>query len=108
MIIEVNKSRSFEINEDFLVVKDDTLYNKKLKKREGIDGDIVSFSALRNSRMTSFRGMVDGYTCGNRVKLRGVDEVFENASDVRFEFISVVTKTDCLSFEEKELLAAES
>ena len=99
MVIETSNSVKLDIKEDYLVVKDKKLYNTKTKKYEGLDGDIVSFM---NGNMLT-KGTVDGYTCGNKVKLRGVDKPFEEVSDVKVEHLLNVVNSD-----EDELSLAEN
>lgn len=108
MYIKINGEKKIEIKEDFLTVKDKTLYNTKSKKREGLDGDIVSFTRKEGSKKILCRGIVDGYTCGDHIKLRGVNRAYEGVCDISFEHISVVIESDSIDFEERELLAAET
>lgn len=99
MVIETSNSVKLDVKEDYLVVKDKKLYNTKTKKYEGLDGDIVSF--LNGNMLT--KGTVDGYTCGNKVKLRGVDKPYEGVSDVKVEHLLNVANSD-----EDELSLAEN
>lgn len=105
MIIQINNDRIIEVNEEYLCVKDKILFNKQTKKREGLDGDIVSFDVKNGSKIMTCRGTVDGYTCGNKVKLMGVDKIYDNVSDIKFEHISVITNS---GERDEELLIAES
>jgi hypothetical protein len=108
MYIKVNGDRVFEVTEENLVIKDDKLYNTQTKRYEGVDGDIVEFIRKDGSNNVRCRGTVDGYTCGSRVKIRGVDKVNEDSRDVSITHISSITDYDVISFEDKELLEAES
>jgi hypothetical protein len=108
MVIEINGERKFGVSEDFLIVKDKRLYNVKTKKFEGVDGDIVEFVKDENGKKMSIRGTVDGYTCGNHIKIRGVSD-YESGqiNDIRIEHISTVSYEDSVSAEEKELDIAQ-
>jgi len=107
MFIEINGSREVEVTEDFLVVKDKTLFNNKTKQREGLDGDIVTFNRTSGPHQVWCRGTVDGYTCGNRIKLRGVEKIYDDVFNIKFEHLSTITKLESIDFEEQELLLAE-
>ena len=107
MFITINGGREIEIKEDFLIIKDNKLYNTRTKKREGLDGDIVSFVIDNGSHKTICRGTVDGYTCGNRIKIRGYQETFHDMTDIKFEHISVITKSNFLNIEDEETAIAE-
>ena len=105
MVIEVNGSKQIEITEDNLVIKNGRLFNNVTKQYEGIDGDRVTFLSLisPNSKcLTS--GTVDGYTCGQRVKLSGVDVPYEaiEGSTKEIEHISTITNTECVDKEDWE------
>ena len=99
MLIEINNSTKIDIKEDWLVVKDGKLYNATTKKYEGIDGDIISF--LNGNMIT--KGTVDGYTCNDKIKLRGIDKTYKGVKDIRIEHMSIVTNS-----EEDELFLAEN
>lgn len=102
MIVEINGDKTIEIDDDNLIVKGKTLYNTKTKLREGIDGDVVSFIRTENDRKIQCRGTVDGYTYGKRIKIRGVDEPYQDIHDIHFEHVSVITKFDDFGINSEE------
>ena len=77
MHIIVNCSRCIEVTEPNIIVKDKRLYNTKLDCYEGVDGDYVSFDTENNGRIMTVSGVVDGYTNGRYVKIRGVKEPYD-------------------------------
>jgi len=85
MIICVNNTLKFVIEDKSLIVKDKHLFNTKTNKNEGVDGDIVTF----DSNDAQISGSVDGYTYQGRIKLRGDDKIYQG-ENVKFEHISVV------------------
>lgn len=97
MTIKVNGDYVFDVTEKSLVVKDGKLYNTETKSFEGVEGDLVEFERIdENGRIMVVRGTVDGYTCGNKVKLRGVDTIYDvkskkvtNISSIKDEYIVV-------------------
>ena len=98
MKIEVNNSKILDIVEEHLIIKNNKLYNNVTKQYEGIDGDRVTFyvnTTSGNKCWTS--GTIDGYTCGRRVKLRGVEQPYEIAEGCLkiIDPISRITETDC-------------
>lgn len=107
MFIEINRTYKVEVKEDWLEVKNNTLYNTKLKKREGLEGDIVSFEFPKDGKTIIFSGPIEGYSCGDKVKIRGIDKPFENVTNVRFDHMSTITDSNTMSLEEKELLMLE-
>lgn len=107
MIIKINNDKAINVIEPNLCIKDKYLYNTETKQREGVDGDIISFMRKEGSSSIATRGSVDGYTCGNRVKLRGLEKVFENVSDIKIEHLSTITEFDSVNIEEELLLAEE-
>ena len=105
MKIEVNKSTVLDIVEEHLIVKNNKLYNNITKQYEGIDGDIVTFYiASKTGGKCWTRGTVDGYTCGRRVKLRGVEQPYEAAEGCLkiVDSISRITDADCDAKKESE------
>lgn len=105
MRIEINKSKNIEVNESFLIVKDNKLYNTETKKFEGLDGDIIQFHIITNNGTKSWvRGSVDGYTCGNIIKLRGVDKPYTADSVGTIERVSKITDYQDESSEDLELI----
>ncbi len=93
MIINVNGLR-ITVTEDYLEVVEGTLYNTKAKKREGLDGDIVTFCKKVGDRNMEYRGRVNGYTCGSTIYLSGVDKPFEDVTDVKFIHMYSVTDSN--------------
>ena len=77
MYIIVNCSIRIEVTEPNIIVKDKRLYNTKLDCYEGVDGDYVSFDTEDNGRIMTVSGVVDGYTNGRYVKIRGVKEPYD-------------------------------
>ena len=108
MVIEVNGGRKINVSEEHLIVKDKKLYNTKTKKFEGVDGDIIEFVQGENGKKMSVRGTVDGYTCGTRIKLKGVPE-YEGGeiTEVKVEHLATVSYEDSVSAEERELDIAQ-
>ena len=91
MQIKVNNEYIIDIADDEdLTIVNKRLYNKKTKSYEGIDGDIVSF--ISNNRI--YKGTVDGYTHGGKVKFRGVDTIYTDVQDKRVDHVSVITSCD--------------
>ena len=109
MIIKVNTDIEINITETYLIVKDKKLYNTVTKKYEGVEGDIVSFNYIKeDGRKSGYKGYVDGYTNGEKVKIRGIDQVFTQIGDKSVEHISNVTSYSDVTSEEKDILIAES
>lgn len=109
MIIKVNTDIEINITEKYLTVKDKKLYNTITKKYEGVEGDIVSFNYIKeDGRKSVYKGYVDGYTNGEKVKIRGVNQVFTQTSDKSVEHISSVTSYSDVTDDEKDILIAES
>ena len=109
MVIKVNTDIEINITEKYLTVKDKKLYNTITKKYEGVEGDIVSFNYIKeDGRKSVYKGYVDGYTNGEKVKIRGVNQVFTQTSDKSVEHISSVTSYSDVTDDEKDILIAES
>ena len=95
MKIEVNKNLVLDIKEEHLIIKNNKLYNTITKQVEGVDGDIVTFPILNEKgTKTLVRGTVDGYTCGNMVKLRGVEKPYSalEGEPKVFEHLTKITE----------------
>lgn len=93
MTIKVNNDYTFDVKEKDLIVKDGKLYNTTTKSFEGIEGDLVEFELKDfNNRVMVVRGTVDGYTYGGRVKLRGRDTVYTDATNKKVTNISSITE----------------
>lgn len=109
MIIKVNTDIEINITETYLIVKDKKLYNTITKKYEGVEGDIVNFGYIKeDGKKGGYKGYVDGYTNGEKVKIRGINQVFTQIGDKSVEHISSVTSYSDATDEEKDILIAES
>jgi hypothetical protein len=109
MIIKVNTDIEINIAETYLIVKDKKLYNTITKKYEGVEGDIVSFDYIKeNGKKGGYKGYVDGYTNGEKVKIRGINQVFTQIGNKSVVHISSVTSYSDVTDEEKDILIAES
>ena len=109
MVIKVNTDIEINITETYLIVKDKKLYNTITKKYEGVEGDIVSFDYIKeDGKKGGYKGYVDGYTNGEKVKIRGINQVFTQIGDKSVEHISSVTSYSDVTDEEKDILIAES
>jgi len=109
MIIKVNTDIEINITETYLIVKDKKLYNTVTKKYEGVEGDIVSFNYIKeDGRKSGYKGYVDGYTNGENIKIRGINQVFTQIGDKNVEHISSVTSYSDITDEERDILIAES
>jgi len=103
MKIEINNSKVIEVEEKHLIVKNGRLYNSTTKQYEGIEGDRVTFFTITDLGSKCYTsGTVDGYTCDNRVKLRGVEKPYTIGEGClkTVEHLSRITNSD--SEEEKE------
>lgn len=107
MVIEINRDKKVEVNEDFLIVKNKRLYNTKTKSFEGIDGDIISFEYEKDGHGVLFSGVVNGYTCDNTIYVRGVEKPFEKIKNKKIDHVSSITNENVVN-ENLELLSAES
>ena len=109
MIIKVNTDIEINITETYLIVKDNKLYNTITKKYEGVEGDIVRFDYIKeDGKKSGYKGYVDGYTNGKKVKIRGINQVFTQVGEKSIEHISSVTSYSDVTDEEKDILIAES
>jgi len=109
MIIKVNTDIEINITETYLIVKDKKLYNTITKKYEGVEGDIVSFDYIKkDGKKSGYKGYVDGYTNGEKVKIRGINQVFTQIGNKSVEHISSITSYSDVTDEEKDILIAES
>ena len=96
MVILINRSKEVRITEPFLKYDEDRrrLYNKSTKTDEGVDGDCVTFVIDVDGSPRQMKGTVEGYTCGNNVRIRGVDRTFENVRDKYVDHISSIDLID--------------
>lgn len=86
MVAIINGEEEIVIPEPYLIIEKQRLYNTKTKQYEGIDGDIVSFT----HKNTNLSGMVEGYTHGAYVKIRGVEKPFIDAEKKEITHISTI------------------
>ncbi len=97
MIIKTDLGVFIDINDKKFIVKDKKLYNTETERFEGVDGDYVYFTTFMKTSGSKVitSGSVDGYTNGNRVKLKGVSKTYDSVIDVNIEhFRSVDVYTD--------------
>ena len=107
MVVKTSIGKLLDIPEGHLIIKDNRLFNTKTGEFEAVDGDIIEFITKTNDIKLWHRGFVDGYTNGNNIRLRGVATTeYSNIIHKDIEHISVVTYSDGMTFEQKELLAA--
>jgi hypothetical protein len=79
------------------------LFNTVTKQYEGVDGDRVTFHITReNGGQSWLSGIVDGYTCNRRVKLRGSDRLYAISTDC-IKTIDHQFKVTNLNEKEKEV-----
>ena len=91
MEIKVN-GRWITVNEPYLHVRDNRLYNTKTKEEEGVDGDIVEFKEKReDGRTWIVKGDVDGYTNGKEIRLKFHDDVYKEPKTKIVEHIYMIT-----------------
>lgn len=103
MKILVSNGFEIEVAEKHLIVKDNKLYNTETKKYEGVEGDIVTFvTQLPSGHKVQTRGVVDGYTDGDTVKLRGVKLPYVYVTDKTVEHTYTV-----ISLEEEKSLKTD-
>jgi hypothetical protein len=104
MRIEINNSKTLTILEQNLIVKNNKLFNTLTNKYEAIDGDKVLFCILNEKGdRTWLSGIVEGYTCNRRIKLKGVHELYAAVKDEGklIEHNSSITDTDYVKVEEE-------
>ena len=110
MRIEINNSKTLTILEQNLIVKNHRLYNTVTKEYEAIDGDKIQFCIKTDKgAKTWISGIVEGYTCNRRIKLKGVNELYaamENVGRV-IEHLSTITDTDYVGEEDTEKIEDE-
>ena len=98
MKIVINDSKTIEVIEKSLTVKDGKLYNLVDKCFEGLEGDKITFLAL-NDKGDSFwvTGTVEAYTCHRRIKLKDVKGLYACADVYKKTIVhkSRITETDC-------------
>lgn len=96
MVLMINHSKALRITEPFLIYDENRkrLYNKNTKDDEGVDGDSATFIIDVEGRPRQIKGTVEGYTCGNNVRIRGIDTMFENVKEKYIEHISSIELVD--------------
>ena len=95
MKILVSNGFEIEINEEHLVVKDNKLYNTETNNYEGVEGDCVTFTTfLPSGHSVQTRGVVNGYTDGDVVKIRGVKLPYVHVMDKMVEHTYTVTSLE--------------
>lgn len=103
MLIRLNNGKTINIVDACLIVKDGMLFNTVTKQYEGVDGDRVTFHITReNGGQSWLSGIVDGYTCNRRVKLRGSDRLYAISTDC-IKAIDHQFKVTNLNEKEKEV-----
>lgn len=103
MHVIVNCVKKIEVINPDIIVKDKRLYNTKTDSYEGVDGDSVSFDAETKFGLMSIKGIVDGYTDGSYVKIRGVDTPY-NAPRKNVQRVSVVSIDENIKDEADEAM----
>jgi len=81
-----------------LVIKDKRLYNTVTKEYEAIDGDGITFCYLNQIGEKCWAsGVVEGYTCDRRIKLRGVGGLYAVAVGTKkvINNLATITDSDC-------------
>lgn len=107
MTVKINNELQIDITEDCLIVKDGKLFNTKTKEYEGVEGDIIEFITAADGVRVWHRGIVEGYTYCEKIKLRGKDtSKYENVTKKLIEHISNVVCNEDENFDDEELLAA--
>ena len=96
----------FQVNEDYLEVKNERLYNTKTRSYEGIEGDIISFNYDNDGVKGGYKGYVDGYTNGVTARIRGIDKTFNVVGPISVTHISRVSDVEDPIDLEKELSEA--
>ena len=84
----------FQVNEDYLTVKNERLYNTKTKSYEGIEGDIISFNYNNDGVKGGYKGYVDGYTNGVTARIRGIDKTFNVVGPISVTHISRISDVE--------------
>lgn len=103
MKIVINNSKTINIIDQCLVVKNNKLFNIMTNQYEGIDGDLIEFITLDSKgEQTVVTGVVKGYTCNRRIELKGVNCLYAtvNGTGKNITHVSSITETDCKYEEE--------
>ena len=110
MTIEINNSKTVNVAEYSLIVRDKKLFNIVTNEFEAIDGDKITFCALDiHNHKFWVSGTVDGYTCNRRIKLKNVNELFACAIGTRKTIVhnSIITDSDFEPIEEEKTVLEE-
>lgn len=105
MHIEINNSKTLTIVEQNLIVKNHRLYNTVTDDYEALDGDKIQFCIKTPTGGRQWiGGIVEGYTCNRRIKLKGVNELYaaDPTAGRVIERCSVITDTDYVNKEEEK------
>ena len=103
MKIVINNSKTIDIVEECLVVKNNKLFNIMTNEYEGIDGDSIEFVTLdNNGEQSVVKGIVKNYTCNRRIELKDANCLYSTVSGTgkSITHISSITETDCKYEEE--------
>ena len=104
MRVEINNSKVLNIVEQCLIIKNNKLFNASTEEYEAIDGDRIVFSIIDSKGERHWvEGIVDGYTCHRRIKLKGHTDLYaasENCGKV-IERNSTITDTDYVAPKEE-------
>ena len=94
----LNNGLKIEVKESHLTVKNNLLYNTETKMLEGVDGDYIEFAThLPCGNKVITRGVVDGYTNGKIIKLRGAVIPYENEGERTINHLYTVENLDAKS-----------
>ena len=95
MVIRTSGGVDIDVIGGNFVIKNGRLFNANTKSYEGVYGDYVSFTeTLPSGGKVAVRGTVDGYTNGSTVKLMGVEQPYENVTDVKVEHLYSVMENN--------------
>jgi len=104
MQIEINNSKTINVVEQTLIVKNNKLFNVITNTYEAIDGDKIEFCTF-DSKGNRFwmSGTVDGYTCSRRIKLKGVSDLYAcvDAINKIITHKSTITNSDYVDAEKE-------
>ncbi len=110
MKIVINNSKTINIPEASLIVKNNRLFNIMTNEYEGLDGDKITFCAMDvNGKKYWVSGKVDGYTCNRRIKLQGVADLFACAigTEKTITHRSLITECDCEFINDEDLVTVD-
>ena len=110
MTIEINNSKTVNVAEYSLIVRDKKLFNIVTNEFEAIDGDKITFCALDiHNHKFWISGTVEGYTCNRRIKLKNVNELFACAIGTRKTIVhnSIITNSDFEPIEKEKTVLEE-